>query len=340
MPRFIVDKVKAQEEKLAADSGSRNVSSGSFPSGGNLITPADRTKALAQSRLILRQAISNLAESCNADMGKYVYRGMKVEMSPSQKIWKFDPFPVCNTNAYGKKGHGYSGHYHAKYDSTIEQSEDFQAFLDKKTKVEEEIASRPKPPPGGGTTETTAIVDGTETVGKTTEDSKSSWSAMVQETMANGQPIPALVLHLRQKKAAVQKSKPSKSVSSSATDSKAKKSSSGTGKGKGSSSSGRGQSTSEKKGGKGGGKKPMVGSSKPDGGSKKGQSSSSGGKKKQGDKVSKKGYPSGSKKQNSSQSHSGKYKAGEKNSSSMPAVLAPAKILMKPAGSGGSNAKK
>eukprot|EP00555_Chaetoceros_dichaeta_P005260 CAMPEP_0198266138 /NCGR_PEP_ID=MMETSP1447-20131203/26732_1 /TAXON_ID=420782 /ORGANISM="Chaetoceros dichaeta, Strain CCMP1751" /LENGTH=591 /DNA_ID=CAMNT_0043956045 /DNA_START=103 /DNA_END=1878 /DNA_ORIENTATION=- len=340
MPRFIVEKAKAQEDKLIGDSGNINASNASGPSGGNIITAADRTKALAQSRLILRQTISNLAESCKADIGKEVYRGMKVEMSPSQKIWKFDPFPVCNNiNASGKKGHGYSGHYHAKYDSTIEQSEDFQAFLDKRSKIEEEIANRPKPPPGGGTIEATVGVDGLEIAAKATEDSKSSWSAIVQETMENGQPIPALVLHLRQKKAAVQKSKSSKSISSSATDSKSKKSNSGSGKGKGLSNSGRGQSTSEKKGGKGG-KKSMVGSSKLEGGSKKGQSSSSGGKKKQSEKISKKSYSSGSKKQNGSQSHSGKYKAGEKSSGTKPAAIAPAKILMKPAGSGGSNAKK
>jgi len=344
MPRFIVEKAKVQEDKLLANSGNINISNASAPSVGNIITAADRTKALAQSRLILRQTIFNLAQSCKTDIGKELYRGMKVEMSPSQKIWKFDPFPVCNnTSVNGKKGHGYSGHYHAKYDSTIEQSEDFQAFLDKRTKNEEEIAKRPKPPPGGGTTEVTVGVDGLEITAKATEDSKSNWSAMVQETMENGQPIPALVLHLRQKKAAVQKSKSSKSISSSVTDSKSKKSNSGLGKGKSLPKSGRGQSISEKKGGKGGGKKSMVGSSKSEGASKKGQSSSSGGKKKHGEKISKKGYSGGlgvSKKQNGSQSNSGKYKVGEKSSGTKPAIIAPAKILMKPSGAGGSNAKK
>jgi len=330
MPRFIVEKAKSHEEKVAADLSNKNASITAAPIGGNFITAADRTKALAQSRLILRQVIASLAEACKSNIG--VYCGMKVELSPSQKIWKVDALPSCN--ASGKKGHGYSGHYHAKYDSTIEQSEDFQAFLEKRTKKEEEIANRPKPPPGGGTTETTVGVDGVETTVKSTEDSKSSWSAAVQETMPNGQPIPALVLHLRQKKAAVQKSKSSKSTSSSATESKSKKSSSGIGRGKGSSSSGRG--TSEKKGGKGGGKKSTGGSGKSEGGSKKGQSLSNGSKKKGSEKSSKKSYANGSKKQNGSQTHAGKYKTGEKK----PSSIAPAKILMKPAGSGGSNAKK
>lgn len=100
------------------------------------ITASDKTRALAQTRLLLNETIATLAKLCKDDSsnGKS-YKDLDVFMSPNQKIWK---------NEEGRK-FGFS----AKYDSTLEQSEDFRKFLEKKKNMEEDLSSRPKPPPGG-----------------------------------------------------------------------------------------------------------------------------------------------------------------------------------------------
>jgi len=331
MPRFIVEKTNLSEDKGIIEIGNNIAPNTLASTGGNLVTAADRTKALAQSRLILRQTISNLSESCKAYTSKDAFSsGMMVELSPSQKIWKFEPHPtLSNTNnVMGKKGH-----YHVKYDSTIEQSDDFKAFLDKRTKEEEEIANRPKPPPGGGIVETTGGIDSMDSTGRGMEVNIGGGGMINRQAlvMENGQPFPALVLHLREKKAAMQKSK---SSSSSAMDMKSKKSSSGIGKGKVSTC--RVQSIPDKKKGSKGGSKIQIG--KSEGGSKKGHSSSIGGKKRQ-EKVSKKVSGVSSKRQNASQGQAAKDKSGGKSLGLKAMVVAPAKILTKPASSGGSNIK-
>lgn len=100
------------------------------------ITASDKTRALAQTRLLLNETIATLSKLCKDDSsnGKS-YKDLDVFMSPNQKIWK---------NEEGRK-FGFS----AKYDSTLEQSEDFRKFLEKKKNMEEELSSRPKPPAGG-----------------------------------------------------------------------------------------------------------------------------------------------------------------------------------------------
>lgn len=100
------------------------------------ITPYDKTRALAQTRLLLNETIATLTKLCKDDSsnGKS-YKDLDVFMSPNQKIWK---------NEEGRK-FGFS----AKYDSTLEQSEDFRKFLEKKKNMQEDLSSRAKPPPGG-----------------------------------------------------------------------------------------------------------------------------------------------------------------------------------------------
>lgn len=100
------------------------------------ITASDKTRALAQTRLLLNETVATLTKLCKDDSsnGKS-YKDLDVFMSPNQKIWK---------NEEGRK-FGFS----AKYDSTLEQSEDFRKFLEKKKNMQEDLSSRAKPPPGG-----------------------------------------------------------------------------------------------------------------------------------------------------------------------------------------------
>ena len=132
------------------------------------ITPADRSKALAQARLLLNETVASLSELCNDEAKKdQKYRGVKIEMSPSQKIWK--------TEERGSRKFGMA----AKYESTIEQNDDFKKFVEQGKKTVEELKNRPKPSPGGGHLSETANADD-----------------------KGSEQIAAIVLHLREKNAA------------------------------------------------------------------------------------------------------------------------------------------
>ena len=170
-----------------------------------IITSAERSKALAQSRLLLQQTVASISKMCELDSDKdQNYRGLKVETSENQKIWK---------DQSEKKG-GY-GFFQKKYDSTIEQSDDFKKFIERIAEDKEERLNRPKPPPGGG-----ALA--TDTAG----------SSEGKDVSDNGQPISALVLHLREKNK-VSKSKKDAKKSSKEVQKKLKKTTSTTqGRGK------------------------------------------------------------------------------------------------------------
>jgi hypothetical protein len=187
------------------------------------------------------------------------YYGCIIEMSKNQKSWKYD-FTLdqlyqinkrstsmsgnSNVIGNGRKNHGFN--YHLKYDSTIEESEDFKKFIAKCEEMEEERKNRPKPVPGG------------VAVGHALEDGSNKGAGAGGESN-NGQPIAAIVLHLREKKANMRKAKSQKKsssgnriVSSAATSSKKlssrkKKSSSKV--------SEKGSATTSAPGNKGGGKK-------------------------------------------------------------------------------------
>lgn len=141
------------------------------------ITPADRSKAFAQARIMLNEAVESLSKVCkSADTTKEKnYAGVQVFISQSQKIWK-------DETSKGKK----SSRLVAKYENTIEKNEDFLKFLEARKTMEEERLNRPKPQPGGGLSN------------PSTFESKGSGIPLDE----NGQPISAIIVHLREKQAA------------------------------------------------------------------------------------------------------------------------------------------
>eukprot|EP01083_Nonionella_stella_P114568 338916_1 len=148
-----------------------------------VITSADRSKALAQARLLLSETVTTLSDVCKVESKtEKSYKNVQVETSPSQKIWKAEE--------KGKRNYGIS----AKYEGTIEQNDDFLNFLESRRKAEEERMSRPKPQPGGG-----PILD---------------TSIGVDDKTGNGDdgPISAIVQHLLEKKAAKRRAKSTKAA--------------------------------------------------------------------------------------------------------------------------------
>lgn len=143
------------------------------------ITPTDRSRALAQCRLLLSETVSSLAHLCKEDDSKKDqtcnYKGVQIQLSPSQKIWKVEE--------KGSRKFGIA----AKYDSTIENNDDFKKFKESRRKVAEDLMNRPRPPPGGG-----QVTDITNTDEKNGE---------------GGEPVSAIVMHLLEKKAAARKAK-------------------------------------------------------------------------------------------------------------------------------------
>jgi hypothetical protein len=56
------------------------------------ITTADRSRALAQCRLLLSETVASLSNQCNkagdSKTDQHNYKGIQIQESPSQKIWK------------------------------------------------------------------------------------------------------------------------------------------------------------------------------------------------------------------------------------------------------------
>lgn len=228
-----------KDESATISNNSNNIVSSSRSTSTNnsttakvqKITPSDRSKALAQSRILLDETLLSLKELCQSDTCKdQSYRGCIVELSKSQKVWKPDftleqMYQLNQKTADGssgkvaasgggggsRKSHGFN--YHLKYDSTIEQSEDFKKFMENREQMLEERKNRPKPPPGG-------IVSGSN-VSVLDDSSKAKIS-----TDENGQPIAALVLHLQEKKAKMRKIKVQKKSSRLVSTSESSKKSS------------------------------------------------------------------------------------------------------------------
>merc|ERR1712154_63022 len=54
-----------------------------------VLSTADRSKALAQSRFLLQETVSSLTEFCSMDTRReQKFHGVQIENSRSQKIWK------------------------------------------------------------------------------------------------------------------------------------------------------------------------------------------------------------------------------------------------------------
>jgi hypothetical protein len=207
------------------------------------LTPDDRSKALAQARILLEETVSSLQRVCQmgGDSNTLQYHHCTIESSQNQKSWKNDysleQLEMLNTvvqvveedgegedgkgeestdntrsatvsgsgaggtKAGGKRGgHGYN--YHLKYESTIGDSDDFKKFMQKREVLEEERKNRPKPQPGGGGGGVGASSSSNATVITATSNKEGGKNQIVDE---NGQPIAALVLHLREKKALLKK---------------------------------------------------------------------------------------------------------------------------------------
>jgi len=182
-------------------------------------TPSERSRLIAQSRLLLRKTVSLLGEVCKIDSNKMQRFGCtQVVSSLSQKTWKVDV-----SSPGGFRGYG---HYFAKYESTIQHTEDFKLFLEEQVKSKEELLTRPKPSPGGGaipelaTTSAIRISGDESTVKAAGEKNIISKDEVVNNTNGSyqqtllpgeaGKPMSALLVHLRETQLMKQKSKSSK----------------------------------------------------------------------------------------------------------------------------------
>ena len=203
------------EEKLETNT-IENLSSGTSSRQKNTLTAADRSKALAQSRLLLQETVASLIDFCSMDAKKeQTFHGVQVENSRSQKMWKaidFTNISSSNSAAGGRKLFGFGQAYLAKYDSTIEQNEDFKNFMEAKQKEEEERQNRPKPQPGLGfvgvglPSSNPLIESNDDDTKKLATDSENdirpSTGLTPSNIIENGQQLSAIVLHLREKRQA------------------------------------------------------------------------------------------------------------------------------------------
>ena len=154
-----------------------------------VITASDRSRALAQCRLLLIETVAALSNQCKQNQSSenksgpspdqnQSYKGIQIEMSPSQKIWK--------TEEKGPRKYGIV----AKYDATIEQNEDYKKFNESKKQAAENLMNRPKPPPGGGQLTDTMMANGTD-----------------EKVGEGGDAVALIVLDLLEKKAAAKRAK-------------------------------------------------------------------------------------------------------------------------------------
>jgi hypothetical protein len=139
----------------------------------------DYSREVAQGRYLVTQAIELLEEYAKEDAkSEQRYAGSMVEVALSGKTYKQNL------------------HRRDRREGTLEQSADYKIFLDKAAKDKEERMARPKPAPGGGV---------------------SVIAAATSETAESGQPIAALVEHIRSKRAEASKRKKAKKKSKDTT---------------------------------------------------------------------------------------------------------------------------
>mmetsp|Transcript_8769 Transcript_8769/g.15965 ORF Transcript_8769/g.15965 Transcript_8769/m.15965 type:complete len:785 (+) Transcript_8769:38-2392(+) len=176
-----------------------------------LLSPAERSRAVARSRVLLNRSIEAMklhaaAQSKNS-RDKEVH-SWEVMESSSQKTWKGRPNPMVGSMMAGtplrdlvveheaekssvsgataaKKGRrGFYGDSRAdRYDSTIENSEDYNAFM-------ESLRDGSDP---------SSLMD--QDVAKKNGDSKSAVEPPPPAVDEEGRPLSAIVMHLREKQA-------------------------------------------------------------------------------------------------------------------------------------------
>jgi hypothetical protein len=138
----------------------------------------DYSRDIAKRRLFLEHALESLiSASAGTDL--------VVEESLNSKTWRVTTFSKDKTQ------------YHDRMEGTVQETMDYQQFLEKVAKQKEERIARPKPAPGGR-----SIVAGTATSNDTVD-----------------QPVSALVLHLQKKQ---QEQKRKKQARRKAKDAKRK----------------------------------------------------------------------------------------------------------------------
>jgi Smg-4/UPF3 family len=132
----------------------------------------DYSREVAKGRFLVTQVIEMLEEHAKEDAkSEQRYAGSMVEVAMSGKTYK------------------QNFHRRDRREGTLEQSADYKIFLAKAAKEKEERLARPKPAPGGGL----SVV-----------------AAATSETAENGQPVAALVEHIRNKRAEASKRKKTK----------------------------------------------------------------------------------------------------------------------------------
>ena len=178
------DKIEIQEK---GQEGMEQSATTTATANDVTITAADKSKALAQSRLLLNETISSLAQICKDESKKdRKYSGIQIEMSTNQKIWKMDSSK--NGEHILREDVKNFGTATKKYGSAQEDSEDFIKFVQEKRRKEEDLATRPKPPPGGVVGNVAASRENAENAGEE-------------------EPVAAIVLHLREKEAEAKKAR-------------------------------------------------------------------------------------------------------------------------------------
>lgn len=185
-----------------------------------LLSPAERSRAVARSRVLLHRSIEAMkvhaAAQCTKSLGKGVFQWEVLESS-SQKTWKGRPNPMIESmmagtplrdlvaehtsaksgggggggSAAAKKGRkgGFYGDSRAdRYDSTIENTEDYKAFMESL-----KDGSNPSNESANKDTATDASKNG---------DSKSFDTDRSPPVVdEEGRPLSAIVMHLREKQA-------------------------------------------------------------------------------------------------------------------------------------------
>lgn len=129
---------------------------------GSTQAPADYSKDVARRRVMIQRSLDALIKTAEDDTKtRQLLSECTVEESLNGKTWK-----TARTENTPRRD---------RIEGTIEESADFKAFFERIEQEKDERKSRPRPAPGGGVASA-----------MTTGDNK-------------GQPLAALVIHLRQK---------------------------------------------------------------------------------------------------------------------------------------------
>eukprot|EP00563_Minutocellus_polymorphus_P010974 CAMPEP_0181065310 /NCGR_PEP_ID=MMETSP1070-20121207/24672_1 /TAXON_ID=265543 /ORGANISM="Minutocellus polymorphus, Strain NH13" /LENGTH=649 /DNA_ID=CAMNT_0023145695 /DNA_START=142 /DNA_END=2091 /DNA_ORIENTATION=+ len=156
MPGWVREKmegdVAGSDGITAADDNGDSLPSLPPAAASVAITPADRSRAVAQSRLHLRLALEVLSAVAEADAKSSQTYGLSaVVPAPAQRAWKDrDPTRVAVLPDLGvERWKRPLPSVDRRYDSTLERSADYKEFLERERAKKEERSARSKPTPGG-----------------------------------------------------------------------------------------------------------------------------------------------------------------------------------------------